>query len=205
MDNYFEIIVFLFFVLSILNSIFKKKTPPKKEDRTIKNVPKSEKQENTPTTRDIFEELFQVKLPKTPDDSGNTKNDDNYDTMTNSYDSNRTLDEYEESLEQKYNNQFEERLQSKNRANEVNYDRDSISSFNKNSFRKKLEVRRVAASSTLDYNAKVSELKSIEQAKLNKLISLKKKLKNPESLGEMFLIAEILSKPLALRTDADKI
>lgn len=170
MDNLFQLLIFLFVIYTILNSVFGKKKPQTKERRIPQESTGEVETTASPQPRyssnDILQDLFGVKIPK----SG---------------------DEYESYSTQRYPSNLETELPELDyqtepeQSNMPDVDYDNLPS---------LESQQKIVTSE-DYHNVYEVSSSLNQ----RTIELKQKIKNPTSLRELYLISEILNKPKALR------
>jgi hypothetical protein len=169
MDNLFQLLIFLFVIYTIINSVFGKKKP----QRTNTEIPQRKSGEFEPDTSpkpqyssgDILQDLFGVKIPKTGGE---------YETYPQRYPTNLETDLPD------INNRPE--IEKRNMP-DVDYDKLPS-----------LEVQSTV-SSAAEYHTAYEVSSSLNQ----RTIELIQKMRNPKSLRELFLISEILNKPKALR------
>ncbi|MDQ7816048.1 MAG: hypothetical protein RDU14_03420 [Melioribacteraceae bacterium] len=185
MDNIIEIIIFFFVIYSVLGSLFGKKKRQNKQPQQQKRKPAPTYSRRVPETsvpkkpssQDILEELFGMKLPRTEENSGysDKRQDDNLE-----YQSWDPQKDFEKKVAQKekygYRN-IEKKIP------DINYDK--ITALE--NAQKKIN----SAKSVLAYT---------EKKKIDKRTSeIKKKLRDPRTIRDLYLISEILNKPKALR------
>lgn len=179
MDNLFQLLIFLFVIYTIINSIFGKKKP-QGTDRKIPQRGTGDVEAETspkpqyPSSGDILQDLFGIKIPK----SGGE-----YETYSqNRYPSNLETDlpdiDNQPEIEGRYTSDTEGK-------NLPDVDYDKLPS---------LEVSQNVTSSA-DYHSAYEMSSTLNQ----RTIELIRKIKNPNSLRELYLISEILNKPKALR------
>ncbi len=183
MDNIIEIIVFFFVIYSILGSIFgKKKQQQKKNQQQYKRPVPQQRRTATkpvpsqPSSQDILEELFGIKIPKPEENTG--------------YSTTKTADDLEYSSwdpEKDFQKKVEQRQNYKYRTIEkdipdVNYDR-------------------IAALETTRKKVKTPEPIILKDKKetYKKALEVRQKLSEPRTVRELFLISEILLKPRSFR------
>jgi hypothetical protein len=185
MDNIIEYIVFIFFLISILNGIFgkkkKKQQQADKDSQTVRQqrVPESESQEKKPA-QNILEELFGLKMP-----SESSPSQERYDAF-NTKDS-KSRDYQKESSwdpEEDYDDYFTKTLKKATPA---------ISEFK-------------APKSILKLDDKIPGLKNIPAFEQNIPVkenlrrkNIKSKLKDPKSLRDYIIVQELLNEPKAFR------
>ncbi|MFA5803917.1 MAG: hypothetical protein WC879_04690 [Melioribacteraceae bacterium] len=170
MDNIFQLLIFLFVIYTIYNSLFGKKKPQRPQNNFPKNETGEEETKASPKSQysstDILQDLFGLKIPK----SG---------------------DEYETYPQQNYPNNLEidlpeiekESDTEKRNIPEINYDK--FISLEAQQNKTISDEPHVAYEVGFSYNRRTNELKQ--------------KIKNPVSLRELYLISEIINKPKAIR------
>jgi len=184
MDNIIEIIVFFFVIYSILGSVFGKKKPQQKKNQQPYKQPVPQKRSGslrTQTSRqqssqDILEELFGFKIPKPEENTYYTQKQQSEDLEYQSWDPEK---DFKKKVEQK------EKIEYRNiekQIPDINYDK-------------------IAALETAQKKLKPAEPLTLPQKKEVSLrtLELKKKLRDPKTLRDLFLISEILGKPRAMR------
>jgi hypothetical protein len=187
MDNLFEIIIFFFVIYSVLGSLFgkKKQQNTQKQNQQHRRKPSptySRKVPETsvpkkPSSQDILEELFGMKLPKTEKDTGYSERSSNDNLEYMSWDPQK---DFEKKVEQK--EKYEYRNIEK-KIPDINYDK--IAAL-------EVEQKRIkSAQSVYAYTAK----KKIDR----RTSEIKNKLRDPRTIRDLYLISEILNKPKALR------
>lgn len=185
MDNIFELIIFFFVIYSILSSLFgKKKKKPQTEQRKkpVQYRSKPEPQQRTQTSqqsnKDILEELFGFKIPQ-PESEPQSSRSEKYNENLE-YSSWDPEKEFEKKVKQR------ESIEYRNIEKDIpdiNYDKVA-------SLEKKQIVK--TKSSVQAYEA----IKSTNK----RAAGLRKKLNNPESFRDLFIVSEIINKPKALRS-----
>ncbi|MFA7228505.1 MAG: hypothetical protein WC061_05670 [Melioribacteraceae bacterium] len=169
MDNLFQLLIFLFVIYTIINSVFGKKKAPKIERKIPSEnegeadgnaSPRSEK-----SSEEILQELFGFKIPKTGND-------------------------YPRPLETEYNSNPEYDLpkienQSVESAVLPELDYDNLPS---------LEAGQTNLLLNEYHNA--YEVKNESNKKTSDLLA---KIRDPKTLRELILFSEILNKPKSLR------
>lgn len=171
MDNIFQLLIFLFVIYTIFNSVFGKK----KTQRPQNNFPRNETgeadtkaslQPQYSSTTDILQDLFGLKIPK----SG---------------------DEYENLPQRNYPNNLEidlpeidkESDTGKRNIPDINY--DNLISLEAQQTKTLSDEPHIAYEVGSSFN--------------HRTIELKQKIKNPATLRELYLISEIINKPKAIR------
>lgn len=171
MDNIFQLLIFLFVIYTIFNSLFGKKKPQKPQNNFPRNETGEAETKTSPqpqysSSTDILQDLFGFKIPK----SG---------------------DEYENLPQRNYPGDLEtdlpdiEKLTEPEKINvqDVNYDNLPPLELQQNTII--TDEPHIAYEIGLGFNHRTNELKQ--------------KIKNPVSLRELYLISEIINKPKALR------
>lgn len=183
MDNIIEIIVFFFVIYSILGSIFGKKKPQQKKNQQQYKRPVPQQQRTAtkpvpsqPSSQDILEELFGIKIPKPEENSDYSTNKTADNLEYSSWDPEK---DFQKKVEQRQN--YEYRNIEKD-IPDVNYDR-------------------IAALETTKKKVKTAEPIILNEKKeiYKKALEIREKLREPKSVRELFLISEILSKPRSFR------
>ncbi len=177
MDNLFQLLIFLFVIYTIINSVFGKK----KSQKTNREIPQRRtgevESETSPqpqySSGDILQDLFGLKIPKTGGE---------YETYPQRYPSNLETDlpdiDNQPEIEGKYLSDVEAK-------NLPDVDYDKLPS---------LELQQNVASSAEYYTA-YEMSSSLNQ----RTVEIIQKFRNPKTLRELYLISEILNKPKALR------
>jgi len=171
MDNIFQLLIFIFVIYTIFNSIFGKKKPQRPQNNSPRNETGEAETKTSPkpqysSSTDILQDLFGFKIPKSGDE---------YEKLPQS--------NYPSDLETDLpdiENQPE--LEKKN-IKDVNYDNLPPLEFQQNTTI--TDETHVAYEVGLNFNRRT--------------IELKQKIKNPDSLRELYLISEIINKPKVLR------
>ncbi len=181
MDNIFQLLIFLFVIYTIYNSLFGKK----KQQRPQNNFPRYEtgEEETKPSpkpryssTEDILQDLFGVKIPKSGDE---------YETYPQkNYPSNLEIDLPE--IEKESDTE-------KRNIPDINYDKlispginyDKLISLEAQQNKTISDEPHLAYEVGFSFNRKTNELKH--------------KIKNHATLRELYLISEIINKPKAIR------
>lgn len=185
MDNIFEIIIFFFVIYSVLGSLFgkKKKQKNQQQQQQRKTAPASASRvpqtsaPTKPSSQDILEELFGMKLPKTEEDPIYTGRDQDDNLEHQSWDPQK---DFEKKVEQK--EKYEYRNIEK-KIPDINYDKLAA-----------LEIERKKI------NSAKSVLAYTEKKKVDKRTKeIKDKLRDPKTIRDLYLISEILNKPKALK------
>ena len=171
MDNIFQILIFLFVIYTIFNSLFGKKKPQKPQNNFPGNETGEDETKSSPkprysSTEDILKDMFGLKIPKSGDEYENLPQR-NY------------PDDLETDLPD-MENQTE--LEKKN-IQDVNYDRIPSVEFQQNTIT--TDEPNIAYEVGLGFNNRTNELKQ--------------KIKNHTTLRELYLISEIINKPKAIR------
>ena len=181
MDNIFQLLIFLFVIYTIYNSLFGKK----KRQRPQNNFPRNETEEaetkaspqpQYSSTTDILQDLFGLKIPK----SG---------------------DEYETYPQQNYPNNLEidlpeiekETDTEKRNIPDINYDKLISPGIN---YDKLISLEAQQTKTLSDEPQLAYEVGSSFNRKTNEL---KHKIKNHATLRELYFISEIINKPKAIR------
>jgi len=175
MDNIIQLIVFFFIIYSILAPILGKK----KQQKTRKQIPGDyqgdvRKTGSSPRSSgtDILEDILGFKIPKTDDEYEGYSYENEYNQKQ------KYSKDYDTDLTINYKN-----LEQESKTVDLDYDKLSASEIKqKQQSQKKITVT-------------YSKLKT-ENKKAN---DIRKKLTNPSSFREIFLITEILNKPKAFR------
>lgn len=189
MDSVIEYIVFIIFLISILNGIFgkkKKKQQQQKAQAERKAQPKSGAAKSVPEkkTQDILEELFGLKMsPEERIDSKEAVADKNLDTKleaekfqrVDTWDPEDEFKEVDYSTSEMIQNKFTPRqYQSKSKDLEP--------------------VQRIRASEKYHSIAKKVEHNTNKRRK-----EIKKKLNNPKTIRDYIIVQELLNEPKAFR------
>ena len=183
MDNLIEIIITFFVIYSIISMIAGMKKQkgesnlPEKDNSDISS-PDTYRYRQQKNDRIItIEDLFGLKIPETEYQKPETKTSENISLENLSWNPEK---EFEEKIKQK------ESLEYRNiEKNIPDIDYDKTPSY------EIAAVRRVDKQ-----DVKVYEEKKVFE---NQLLNIKTKLKNPETVRELFIISEILNKPKSLR------
>jgi hypothetical protein len=170
MENLFQVLIFLFVLYTIFNTVFGKKKPQDKSGNIPQRNPEVQPQDSArkvkPSSDELLQELFGFKIPKTGG-------------------------EYETLPQNKYPSNSETELPDIGNQPSVesavipDIDYDKLPS---------LELQQNVASS--------SDSHSAYEVKTNinpRTVELQRKIKNPTTLRELYLVSEILNKPKALR------
>lgn len=186
MDNIIEIIVFFFVIYSILSSLFGKKKKQQKaqpSDTTVPDIPQPTRRvpqtgiPQRPSSQDILEELFGLKIPK-PEEADPYSRPENQENLE--YQSWDPEKDFKKKVEEK--EKYEYRNIEKEYA-DVNYDR--ITTLEKSKKRLKPAVTKHKPNTMVSLNKRTVEIKQ--------------KLRDPQSIRDLFIISEIINKPRALR------
>lgn len=178
MDNIIEIVVFFFIIYSILSSFLgkKKKSPYKVPDNQTGDV----KQKTSPNRESIetLEELFGFKFPKTEDEFPTAQTKSKPERIENiSWDPEKDFQQKISKRESFSNRNIEKTVP------DINYDKTpSYTSASK---------RKISKTDVKQTKAKIVENK--------KVIEIRKKLAEQNSIKEAIILSEILNKPKALR------
>ena len=178
MDNLFELLIFLFVIYSILSPILNKK----KQQNAGRKIPSRNtgdaqtKTSPQPSARDIFEEMIGFKIPKNDEGYGKTVPQ-----------SSRTVQyempsvDYDTDLKVEYKD-----LETSQKMPDIDFDKLTTAEINQ--IKKKEQVIEQPPEIYKQFNPPNK-----------KAVEIKKKLTNPNSFREIFIISEILNKPKALR------
>ncbi|MEG8945494.1 hypothetical protein [Rosettibacter firmus] len=186
MDNIIELIITFFVIYSILNMII----AGKKQQKRRTNIPDEKEYQDFPSTSNTkrssskydtsisIEDLFGLKLPEPEDQYSQNKNEE-YISLESTTSWNPEK-EFEEKIKQK--EALEKRTIEKN-IPVIDYDKTPSYEI--------APVKRV----------EIQNIKAYEQERFinNRLNEIKIKLKNPTTLKELFIVSEILNKPISLR------
>ncbi len=188
MDNLIELIILFFVIYSFLNMII----AGKKEQKSKENFPREgEKKhyeytspshpkstnENSYEFPVSLEDLFGIKLPESQEEVQYKGEKNNRFEESESWDPEK---EFEEKVKQR-----EVLVERSIEKNIPDIDYDKTPSYENGN------IRRVKIQ-----NTEVYEEKKFHNKQLNEI---KRKLKNPDTLKELFIISEILNKPKSLR------
>ncbi|MBI5730440.1 MAG: hypothetical protein HY963_04815 [Ignavibacteriales bacterium] len=170
MDNIFQLLILLFVIYTIYNSLFGKKKPQRPQnnfprDETGEAETKASPQPQYSST-DILQDLFGFKIPKSEDEYGNLPR--------RNYPGNLEIDlpEIEEESDSEKRN-----------VPDINYDK--LISLEVQQIKTLLDEPHIAYEVGSSFNRRT--------------IDIKQKIKNPASLQELYLISEIINKPKAIR------
>ena len=171
MDNIFQLLIFLFVIYTIYNSLFGKKKPQRPQNNFPRNEPEEDELKSSPqprysSTDDILENLFGMKIPKT----GGEYEDLNRNNIPQDYETD--LPDIEKQVEL-----------AGGKITDINYDQLSTDEL-----QQKLNWDE-------DANKAYESSKSLSM----RTVELKQKIKNPATLRKLYLISEIINKPKALR------
>jgi len=171
MDNIFQLLIFLFVIYTIINSLFGKKKPQRPQNNSPRNETGEAETKTSPqpqysSTTDILQDLFGFKIPK----SG---------------------DEYENLPQRNYPGNLEidlpeiEKVSDPEKRNipDINYDK--LISLETQQTKTLSDEPHIAYEVGFSFNRRTMDIKQ--------------KIKNPASLRELYLISEIINKPKALR------
>lgn len=175
MDDIIQIIVFFFIIYSILAPILGKKKPQKAQ----KQIPADyqgdvRKTGSSPRSSgtDILEDILGFKIPKTGDEYEGYSIENGYNQQE------KYSKDYDTDLKTNYKN-----LEQESKTVDQDYDKLSASAIKQKQLSQ--EKNRITYSQLKTANKKANDIR--------------KKLTNPSSFREIFLMAEILNKPKALR------
>ncbi len=173
MDNLLEYIIFFFVLWSLLSSVFgKKKQQQKPKPAQHRTGTTLQKEKQSYSSTDIFEELFGMKIPKTGGE---------YPPLPSKH----SPQDYERNWETESETvSLEKTSEIKKEIKTVNFDTYSS-----------LET----AKSTKRIQPLTTAIKVQTEQLSTRTLDIKKKIKKPSTLREMILISEILNKPKALR------
>lgn len=186
MDNIIEIIVFFFVIYSILGSLFGKKKKQQKtspSERSAPDIPRQTRRvpqtgiPQRPSSQDILEELFGLKIPK-PEEADPYSRPENQENLE--YQSWDPEKDFKKKVEEK--EKYEYRNIEKEYA-DVNYDK--ISTLEKTKKRQKPVIKKQEPLTPVTLNKRTVEIRQ--------------KLRDPQSIRDLFIISEIINKPRALR------
>lgn len=182
MDNFFEYLVAIIFIISFLSEIFKKKKGGTK-------VPPQNSSENSSddsvVISDPLEEMLRAKKQKAKSRQQNQQQ--NYSKP------NYKLDDFVYNPEKEFKeNQY------------ISYENSKPKESLIQQYEKaKKSEKTVAASSKNNQNTGFTEQELLEYQ--NKINETKKELLNPSNLKEFFIVSEILAKPISLRKKCQRI
>lgn len=186
MDNIIEIIVFFFVIYSILGSLFGKKKKQQKAGPSEKPLPDIPRQTRRvpqtrspqrPSSQDILEELFGLKIPKPEENDQYSQPEYQENLEYQSWDPEK---DFKKKVEEK--EKYEYRNIEKEYA-DVNYDK--ISTLEKTKKKPKPVTIKKETLPTVSLNKRTVEIRQ--------------KLRDPQSIRDLFIISEIINKPRALR------
>src|SRR3989339_529724 len=166
MDNIFQLLIFLFVIYTIFNSLFGKKKPQKPQNKFPGNEPGEDETTPSPkprysSTEDILQDLFGVKIPESGDEYENPSQS-NYPS-----DLETDLPDIENQTEPE-----------KKSIQDVNYDQLPSVEFQQSTIA--TDEPQAAFEVGFGFNNRTNELKQ--------------KIKNPATLRELYLISEIINK-----------
>ncbi|MHB9041585.1 MAG: hypothetical protein ACYC4T_13095 [Melioribacteraceae bacterium] len=172
MDNIFQLLIFLFVIYTIFNTIAGKKKPQNTGRKIPQENPGEDETETSPNSQysptDVLQDLFGMKIPKTGSE---------YET----YSSNKYPSNFETGGEDTLNQIEPEGVI----LPDIDYDKlPSLESQQKNISVPEEEIHK-AYEVGFSFNSKTSDIKQ--------------KIKSPQTLQELYLISEILNKPKARR------
>lgn len=175
MDDFIQIIVFLFFIFSIFGSLLGKKKPQQKRPQRIPQRRPGERTSSPSprtqySTNEVLEELFGVKLPKTGNEYPNMGRD--YESMD--------VESRSPSLE---SSSLEYSVQGVEQKDIPDIDYDTESS---------LETSII---STMKISSESYEKKSTRSVGTE----IRKKIKSASTFKDAIIISEIINKPKSLR------
>ena len=184
MENIIQVIVAIIIIYAILSPALKKKTPQQKYRPPEKRIPgqgRSSQRSAPPSTSDVFEELFGLKIPKTNDQIPQQEDQSEYPQIkTVDYDTDFKTNyvDYDTTLKTDYKN-----LETTTSIPNIDYDNVP---FDKTMPKEALMQKDV--------------MKTVTFFKLNnKAYGIKKMLTSKNSLRDIILASEIINKPKALR------
>jgi hypothetical protein len=170
MDNIFQILIFLFVIYTIFNSIFGKKKPQRPQNNFPRDETGEAETQASPQSQDssvdILQDLFGFKIPKSGDEYENLPR--------------RTIPRDLETGLPGVENQIDPK---KKDIQDINYDQLPSIELQKNII--VVEEPHMAYEVAPSFNRRTVELKQ--------------KIKNPITLRELYLISEIINKPKAIR------
>lgn len=171
MDNLFQLLIFLFVIYTIINSVFGKKKTQSPERKIPQESSGEDELKTSPgsqySSSDVLQDLFGLKIPKT----GNE-----YET----YSSNK----YPSNLETGDNDLANQIEPEQRKMPDVDYDKLPSLESQQKSISISEEIH-TAYEVGFSFNSRTTELKQ--------------KIKNRSALQELYLVSEILNKPKALR------
>lgn len=170
MDNIFQILIFLFVIYTIFNSLFGKKKPQRPQNNFPRNETGEAETKASPQTQysstDILQDLFGLKIPKPGGE---------YETYPQkNYPSNLEIDLPE--IEKESDSE-------KRNIPDINYDK--LISLEAQRTKTLSDESHIAYEVGFSFNRRTNEIKQ--------------KIKNPTTLQELYLISEIINKPKAIR------
>ena len=180
MDNIFQLLILLFVIYTIYNSLFGKKKPQRPQNNFPRNETGEADTKASPqpqySSTDILQDLFGLKIPKSGDE---------YETYPQkNYPGNLEIDlpEIEKESDAEKRN-----------IPDINYDKlispvinyDKLTSLEAQQTKTLSDEPHIAYEVGFSFNRKTNELKH--------------KIKNHATLRELYLISEIINKPKALR------
>lgn len=170
MDNLFQILIFLFVIYTILNSVFGKKKPQGPRNNFPQGDSGEVESDTSPQTRnksgDILQDLFGVQLPKSGDEY------DNY-----------SQKKYDTDLETDLPNIEDQSEVEKKSIPDINYDNLPAVELQQNKI----------------VQDDLNKAYEVGFGFTTRTIEIKQKIRNPKSLQELYLISEIINKPKSLR------
>ena len=183
MDNFFEYLIAVIFIISFLSEIFKKKkggtkVPPKTSNNNSTD--------DSVLLSDPLEELLKAKRQK-------IKNRQQAEQQTYTQ-TNVKLDDYIYNPEKEFNdNQY------------ANYEKSKTKESLIQHYEKAIKVEKLIAvnNDKMNENSGYSEKEILDYQ--NKINETKKELLNPSNLKEFFIVSEILAKPISLRKKCQRI
>lgn len=171
MDNIFQLLIFLFVIYTIINSLFGKKKPQRPQNNFPKDETGEAETKTSPkpqysSTTDILQDLFGLKIPKSGDEYENLPQ--------RNYPGNLEIDLPE--IEKESDSE-------KRNIPDINYDK--LISLETQQTKTLSDEPHIAYEVGFSFN--------------HRTMDIKQKIKNPASLRELYLISEIINKPKAIR------
>ena len=171
MDNLFQLLIFLFVIYTIINSVIGKKKPQGPARKIPQESSGEDEIKTSPTSQysstEILQDLFGLKIPKT----GN---------------------EYESYSQKKYPSNLE--TGNLGQTNQIEPEQIKMPNVNYDKLPSlELQQKNIAASEEIHKAYEVGFTFN------SRTLNLKEKISNPKTLQELYLISEILNKPKALR------
>lgn len=198
-SNLFEYLIIIFFIVSALQSLFgkKKKEQKKRQQQQRREMPSSgqarRRTQNTrrkeESPRDIFEEMFGVKLPKEEEKETKIPADKDTEVLDPSSANQTTWnpeEEYKDSIG------VETVRYEDNKEEKPSY-QEEMAALERKADRMKKSL------DSLPDQIEVVDISSVSEEQKILASRIKRTLRDPDSLREYILVSELLNKPKALR------